>query len=51
MRIGNGAAADGTFHAPHTPKYDFNDAIIPLGVAYWISVVQEELGPQRGMPA
>lgn len=49
MRLGNGSAPDGSFHAPHTPKYDFNDEIIPLGVAYWINVVKEELGQQRGM--
>ena len=49
MRIGNGFNPDGTFHAPHTPKYDFNDDIIPLGVAYWVSVVEEELGPKRGL--
>ncbi len=43
INIGNGVAADGTWHALHTPKYDFNDAIIPIGAAYWISVVQHEL--------
>ena len=51
MRIGNGAKFDGTFHAPHTPKYDFNDEIIPLGIAYWVSLVTEELGPKRGLAA
>ncbi len=45
MRIGNGVAADGTFHAPHTPHYDFNDAIIPDGIRYWVNVVREELKP------
>jgi len=50
MRLGNGSALDGSFYAPHTPKYDFNDEIIPLGVAYWVNVVKEELGPTRGMP-
>ena len=49
MRLGNGSAPDGSFHAPHTPKYDFNDEIIPLGVAYWVNVVREELGERRGM--
>ena len=28
----------------HTPRYDFNDAIIPDGVAYWVNIVGEELG-------
>jgi amidohydrolase len=41
--IGNGVAADGTWHALHTPKYDFNDAIIPIGAAFWVSVVKQEL--------
>jgi hippurate hydrolase len=49
MRLGNGSAPDRSFHAPHTPKYDFNDEIIPLGVAYWVNVVREELGERRGM--
>ena len=42
--IGNGG--DGVEKAPrlHTPEYDFNDEIIPKGVAYWVNVVQEELG-------
>ena len=41
--IGNGVAPDGSFHGLHTPKYDFNDAIIPLGVAYWVELVHQEL--------
>lgn len=43
MRIGNGVASDGTFHAPHTPHYDFNDAIIADGVRYWVNVVRLEV--------
>jgi hippurate hydrolase len=45
MRIGNGVGADGSFHAPHTPHYDFNDAIIPDGIRYWVNVVGQELAP------
>ena len=41
--IGNGDAADGPVHHVHTPGYDFNDAIIPLGVAYWVKLVETEL--------
>ena len=44
MRIGNGVAGDGSYDAPHTPGYDFNDAIIPDGIAYWVNVVRHELG-------
>ena len=47
MRIGNGVAADGSYNGLHTPGYDFNDAIIPDGIAYWVSVVGEELGAPR----
>lgn len=50
MRIGNGVAADGSFHAPHTAQYDFNDAILPDGVRYWVNVVREELGPSATTP-
>ena len=43
MFIGNGTAPDGTVHQVHTPHYDFNDAIIPAGVGYWVEVVKREL--------
>ena len=42
----NGVEPDGSFNAPHTPGYNFNDAIIPDGVAYWVSLVQQELGAE-----
>ena len=50
MRIGNGVAPDGSFNAPHTPKYDFNDAIIPDGIAYWTNIVRLELGGDMDLP-
>ena len=37
-------APDGSFRDVHTPGYDFNDEILTLGAAYWISVVRQELG-------
>jgi amidohydrolase len=43
IMIGNGVNEDGSFHNVHTPHYDFNDEILTLGVAYWLSVVQQEL--------
>jgi amidohydrolase len=43
MLIGNGMAPDGTFHNVHTPHYDFNDDILTLGSAYWVSLVRHEL--------
>ena len=42
VMIGNGDGPDAAF--VHTPKYDFNDALIPIGVAYWINLVHSELG-------
>ncbi len=30
-------------HMVHTPQYDFNDAIIPLGIEYWVRVVEGAL--------
>jgi amidohydrolase len=44
MRIGNGVAADGSFAGLHTPGYDFNDAALPYGISYWVSLVEQELG-------
>lgn len=41
--IGNGLSEDGSFHDLHTPRYNFNDDILTLGSAYWISVVRREL--------
>ena len=44
IRIGNGVAADGSFHNVHTPKYEFNDDALALGAAYWVNLVHQELG-------
>ncbi|MFC3126785.1 amidohydrolase [Pseudoroseomonas globiformis] len=46
MRIGNGVEADGSFHNVHTPKYDFNDAALLHGSAYWVELVRRELGEE-----
>ncbi len=51
MRIGNGVAADGSFHNVHTPLYDFNDDALALGAAYWVNLVHEELGGGEGTAA
>jgi hippurate hydrolase len=42
--VGNGTPADGVVHGLHTPKYDFNDEAIPVGAAYWVNLVERELG-------
>jgi hippurate hydrolase len=41
--VGNGVAPDGKVHGLHTPMFDFNDEAIPVGSAYWVRLVQEEL--------
>lgn len=44
MHMGQGAGRDGQVHGLHTPTYDFNDAAIPFGIAYWAELVRQELG-------
>jgi metal-dependent amidase/aminoacylase/carboxypeptidase family protein len=29
----------------HSTHYDFNDDVIPLGVAYWVGLVEHILAP------
>jgi len=41
VAIGNGDGPDA--HFVHTPEFDFNDAAIPFGVAYWMNLVAAEL--------
>ncbi len=41
--IGNGTGAQGGCMV-HNPAYDFNDAILPIGSAYWVSLVHTALG-------
>jgi amidohydrolase len=41
--LGNGTAPDGTAHNVHTPSYDFNDDAIPGGIAFWVTLVHEQL--------
>jgi len=52
--IGNGSGeGEGDHRSPghgagpcmlHNPSYDFNDALLPLGVTYWVELVKEWLG-------
>ncbi|MDQ2183990.1 M20 aminoacylase family protein [Alcaligenaceae bacterium A4P071] len=42
--IGNGVREGDGGGNLHMPNYDFNDDAIPYGVAYWLSVVDGELG-------
>ena len=42
--IGNGIQNDGSYHSVHTSQFDFNDGILPLGSAFWVNLVQQQLG-------
>lgn len=41
ISIGAGETADDP--ALHNPYYDFNDNILPLGAAYWVALVRQQL--------
>jgi len=41
--IGNGPGEGGCML--HNPRYDFNDAVIPTGVSYWVRLVETLLAP------
>lgn len=41
--LGNGPGAGGCML--HSPHYDFNDDIIPLGIRYWVALVERLLAP------
>lgn len=42
VMMGNGDGPE--WKNNHMPDYDFNDEAIPYGSAYWVSIVQQELG-------
>ncbi|WP_027158948.1 M20 aminoacylase family protein [Methylobacter luteus] len=39
--LGNGSSENGCLL--HNPHYDFNDAILPIGAAYWVKLVETAL--------
>jgi hippurate hydrolase len=41
--LGNGPADGG--RGLHSPRYDFNDAILPVGAAYWVRLAETILSP------
>ncbi|THF66405.1 amidohydrolase [Pseudothauera nasutitermitis] len=43
--IGNGSGEGGC--TLHNPRYDFNDDVLPVGVAYWTELVRRALGPSN----
>jgi hippurate hydrolase len=32
----------------HTPTFNFNDGALPIGIAYWLSIVNRELNGRLG---
>jgi hippurate hydrolase len=42
--LGNGPAEGG--RALHSPRYDFNDAILAVGAAYWVRLAETMLRPE-----
>lgn len=48
MWIGNGSHDGSGGGQLHTPLYDFNDDALPLGIAYWLSLVNLELDGRIG---
>lgn len=45
--LGNGRRLGDGGGNLHMPNYDFNDEALPYGIAYWLSLVDEELGAAR----
>jgi amidohydrolase len=39
---------NGTHTQSHRSDYDFNDEILPIGIAYWVSLVEQELEGNPG---
>lgn len=48
MWLGNGSHDGDGGGQLHTPRYDFNDETLPLGIAYWLSLVNNELAGSIG---
>ena len=40
-----GAAPAGSCPGLHSPRYDFNDEILPIGAGLWVSLVRKSLSP------
>jgi amidohydrolase len=47
IMIGNGGDGEGGCNNVHSPLYDFNDEILTTGAAYWVNLVNVELGDAR----
>ena len=47
IMIGNGGTGEGGCQNVHSPLYDFSDEILTTGAAYWVNLVQVELGDAK----
>ncbi|MDJ0391427.1 M20 aminoacylase family protein [Roseomonas sp. E05] len=45
IRLGQADPSKENF-STHHPRYNFNDAILPTGIAFWASLVEQELAPE-----
>ena len=45
IMIGNGGGDGGCLL--HNPRYDFNDAILPIGASYWARLAERSLAVAR----
>jgi hippurate hydrolase len=43
-RVIEGAGINGAHCMVHNPHYDFNDEVLPVGVSYWATLVEQTLG-------
>ena len=43
MALGTGVSDGGKSPDLHSPKYDFNDAALPMGASYWVRLVERVL--------
>ncbi|MFH1157713.1 MAG: M20/M25/M40 family metallo-hydrolase [Pseudomonadota bacterium] len=46
IMLGQGRACNN--HGLHSPHYDFNDDVIPLGAAYWVNLAEASLLLKEG---
>ena len=44
--LGNGTGSGSAPCSLHNPHYDFNDAIIPIGIQYWVNLAESYLSPR-----
>ena len=38
-----GAGGESGFCGLHSPRYDFNDSLLPIGVSLWVDIVRRSL--------